>query len=58
MQKINEIKEDIILRYNISWDGMQDEMGLIEEAKNSFRNSVEELIREVKQYCTTDQIKY
>jgi len=58
MRKINEIKEEIIERYNISWDGMKDEMGLIEEAKQNFRNSVEDLIKEVKQYYKSDQIKY
>jgi len=46
MKEIEELKKDIIERYNMSWveAHIEDNIGLIQLAKDNFRNLVETLI--------------
>lgn len=44
-----EIKEDILDRYNISWDpSVKDTTGMIQECKDNFKRQVELLIKTIK----------
>lgn len=48
MKTVEELKEEIIERYNMGWEG-EDSMGLIEEAKANFIRLVDELIAAVRE---------
>jgi len=47
MKEIEDLKEDIISRYNMSWEDahIQDNTGIIQAAKDNFRNLLELLIQ-------------
>jgi len=47
MKEIEDLKEDLINRYNMSWEDahIQDNIGIIQVAKDNFRNLLELLIR-------------
>lgn len=47
MSLISDIKQDIIDRYNMSWDDQEDNMGLIEAAKQNFKERIELLIKTI-----------
>ncbi len=49
--EIERIKEDIIERYNLTWDE-EDTMGLVNKAKEDFRFQVDTLIQAVIDYYT------
>lgn len=49
MNKIEDIKEEIIERYNLSWENQTDNLGLIEASKQNFKERVELLIHIIKQ---------
>ena len=41
---IKEIKQDILDRYAMSWEGIKENMGLIDLAKKNFEKLIDELI--------------
>lgn len=45
--EIEELKQDLIDRYNMSWEEahLTDELGVIQLAKDNFRELVEQLIK-------------
>lgn len=48
MEDIITLRQDIIDRYNLSWDDeIEDGLGLIQEAKDNFEKLVDNLIEKV-----------
>ena len=45
LRTTEEIKGDILNRYEMSWVGIEENMGLINLAKNNFERIVDELIK-------------
>ena len=45
---VEEIKQDILERYAMSWDNAEDNMGLIKIAKDNFEYLVSKLIEAVE----------
>lgn len=59
MTKIEQIKEDIIDRYNMTFEpSIDDNTGLIESLKENFKALLDSLIEEVKNYYTQQQPNY
>lgn len=60
MKEIEEIRQDIIDRYNLTWimEGMTDTTGLVEEAKRNFETTVDKLIKAVRDYYDDDSAVY
>ncbi len=50
MNEIEQLKEDIIKRYEMSWVDahITDDMGLIQACKDNFRMLIDNLIEKVK----------
>lgn len=51
-----ELKEDIIERYNMSWS-KEDEYGLVKACKDNFRNLINQLIKSVRDEKEPSEIK-
>lgn len=47
MNDVEELKKDLIARYNMSWDelGIDDCTGSFQEAKDNFKNLIELLVQ-------------
>jgi len=59
MTNIEQIKEDIIDRYNMTFEPpITDNTGLIESLKENFKALLDSLIEEVKNYYTQQQPNY